>query len=227
MNECRSILNIIIKNLVVAGWCPYLRPVGTPVQSIDPGVIPAILSDQSVLALLHSINVDVIIVGANSEVTLIWWVFGYFAVVLGLFECLNFLVKIIQTPNTNFACIATDDQMVMFHWGSDCSRLLISGHFTHRGGHLDSLFRVVIIWNLAADDALVRTDIKQDDPIVVAASNHMLLIEDMQAPSLSLKVTLSDYTTLLAIFYLDYGAVSQTNQQIVVETIDWFGECKR
>lgn len=108
-------------------------------------MVPVILSDQSVLALLHSINVDVIIVGANSEVTLIWGVFGYFAVVLGLFQCLNFLVKIIQTPNTDFACIATDDQMVMLHGGGDCSGLLIGGHFTHSGGHLDSLFRVVII----------------------------------------------------------------------------------
>jgi len=145
MHERRFILNIIVEDLIVSRRCPYLLPVSTPVQSIDPSMVPAVFCDQSVLVLLHSVNIDMIIVRADGKVTLVRRVFGYFAVVLGLFKCLNFLIKIVQTPNTDFASIATHDQVVMLYGGSDCSGLLVGGHFTHGGGHLDSLLWVVII----------------------------------------------------------------------------------
>lgn len=115
MHKWRFISNIIIQHFVISGRRPDLLPVRTPVQRIDPRVIPFIPRDQSVLFVFNCVYVDMVIVGANSQVTFIRGVLDHFAVVLSVLQTLYFLVKIIKTSYAHFPCVAADNQVVMFH----------------------------------------------------------------------------------------------------------------
>lgn len=57
----------------------------------------------------------------------------------------------------------------------------------------------------------MRCGVKQHDSIVITTRYYMLLIKDVQAPRLTLEVTLHDDPSLLTVLCFDDRPVSQTD----------------
>lgn len=80
---------------------------------------------------LYLVDVNVVVVATDSQMTLIRGVLCDFTVVLGVFERCNFLVEVIQQSYTDFTEIVANDQVVVSHACCHCTRLLVRGQFGH------------------------------------------------------------------------------------------------
>jgi hypothetical protein len=96
---------IIIENFVITRWSSDSLAISSPINCVNPSMISVILSMKSVLVRIwvDFIDINMVIVGPNSKEVFTWWVFCNFAPLLCLFKHLNFLVKVIEWSDWNFA----------------------------------------------------------------------------------------------------------------------------
>ena len=119
--------DVKVELFVGAADCSDIGGVGRPIESGHERVVLSEGLVKSVCALVaHRVDVEVVVMGGESKILLIWGIAGNLAPFLCVLQAGDLSVKIVEVTDGYFSHVAANDQVIVFGGLADGSGLLVS-----------------------------------------------------------------------------------------------------
>ena len=118
--------DVKVELFVGAADCSDISGVGRPIEAGHERVVLRERLVKSVRAIVaHSVDVEVVVMGGEGKILLIWGIAGNLAPFLCVLQGGDLSVKVVEVTDGYFSHVAANDQVIVFGGVADGSGLLV------------------------------------------------------------------------------------------------------